>query len=630
MKFKPKKDLKIKGRPRSSFFKRALTGASTALTICLTYGISYAQVEPPEDPLELLPPSLKDSNFRLDSSGDLVPAIVMELDGTIHGSLSPDLDKFLQKNSDGSLKWKEAVKLGKAMFWDMQIGSDGQACASCHFHVGADNRTRNQLNPGLKQVVPKTTFDTFVPSGGGGADYTLVQEDFPFYKLTNPDDRDSDLIQEIQDVASSQGVFPSSLDNGVDPLVTSVVAITSPTPFGGPVPAKNIVQDTCNDVADPIFHINGQNVRKVEPRNTPTFYNSTFNFDNFWDGRAKWTFNNEVIGRRVESPIFVGEDPGTAMSKDMQEISDDDLHPGSTASQAVGPPRSDFEMSCANRSFDQIGKKMLPLRPLGQQKIHPDDSVLGGSMIHATGKGLAAPFDTYENAIKEVFLKKYWGDTTQDFGGFTQIEKNFITFFGIANMIYESTQVSEVPFDVWREAGSPESGVPGFGVDEIAGAKLFVDKGKCYNCHATALFTKASVLHLGSENEEEGLVERMPMNDGGIALYDNGFYNIGTTPTDWDIGRGGKEADQELSFTEQWIKILLGENVPDPFEVNPCSFEVPFAANGDDFPVAQSLGHFEVITCPGDPLENIDDFDTALPKVPSTLPSGNATDIAAL
>jgi hypothetical protein len=30
----------------------------------------------------------------------------------------------------------------------MQVGSDGvQSCASCHFHAGTDNRTKNALNP---------------------------------------------------------------------------------------------------------------------------------------------------------------------------------------------------------------------------------------------------------------------------------------------------------------------------------------------------------------------------------------------------------------------------------------------------------------------------------------------------
>lgn len=45
---------------------------------------------------------------------------------------------------------KKAIELGKALFWDMQLGSDGQtACASCHFSAGADNRAKNQINPGF-------------------------------------------------------------------------------------------------------------------------------------------------------------------------------------------------------------------------------------------------------------------------------------------------------------------------------------------------------------------------------------------------------------------------------------------------------------------------------------------------
>src|ERR687884_496498 len=43
-----------------------------------------------------------------------------------------------------------AKVLGKALFWDQQAGSDGLACASCHFQAGADNRAKNQLSPGLR------------------------------------------------------------------------------------------------------------------------------------------------------------------------------------------------------------------------------------------------------------------------------------------------------------------------------------------------------------------------------------------------------------------------------------------------------------------------------------------------
>ena len=39
--------------------------------------------------------------------------------------------------------------LGKALFWDMQVGSDGvQSCGTCHFNgTGTDTRTKNQVNP---------------------------------------------------------------------------------------------------------------------------------------------------------------------------------------------------------------------------------------------------------------------------------------------------------------------------------------------------------------------------------------------------------------------------------------------------------------------------------------------------
>lgn len=45
------------------------------------------------------------------------------------------------------------VQLGKALFWDYNVGGDGNACASCHFESGADNRVQNQISPGLKHTV---------------------------------------------------------------------------------------------------------------------------------------------------------------------------------------------------------------------------------------------------------------------------------------------------------------------------------------------------------------------------------------------------------------------------------------------------------------------------------------------
>ena len=64
-----------------------------------------------------------------------------------------------------------AIQLGKALFWDMQAGSDDiQACASCHFNAGADSRANNEVNPG--QAGGDNTFQLGVPfNGGKGTNY---------------------------------------------------------------------------------------------------------------------------------------------------------------------------------------------------------------------------------------------------------------------------------------------------------------------------------------------------------------------------------------------------------------------------------------------------------------------------
>src|SRR6266487_690982 len=96
----------------------------------------------------------------------------------------------------GIVKSKEwALVLGKAFFWDQRVGSDGNACASCHFHAGADTRLTNQLNPGFNDITKGPNGDDQfgsersdtgtvrlgdMPSGApAGANYTLTPADLP-------------------------------------------------------------------------------------------------------------------------------------------------------------------------------------------------------------------------------------------------------------------------------------------------------------------------------------------------------------------------------------------------------------------------------------------------------------------
>ena len=43
---------------------------------------------------------------------------------------------------------QDLLRLGKALFWDQQVGSDGQACGSCHFEAGADRPDQKPDQPG--------------------------------------------------------------------------------------------------------------------------------------------------------------------------------------------------------------------------------------------------------------------------------------------------------------------------------------------------------------------------------------------------------------------------------------------------------------------------------------------------
>ncbi len=436
----------------------------------------------------------------------------------------------------------KAILLGKALFWDTQLGSDGQACASCHFHAGADPRVKNQLSPGLlRENNPDRTFQPAASGGRGGPNYTLVTADFPFHQFNNPDSRSSGVKFSTNDIASSQGTFGGQFNS-----IEGMGAV-----------------DDCVRVASPIFHINGIGARKVEPRNTPTVINSVFNFRNFWDGRANNVFNGvDPFGARSPNAMILGKN-GQPMRLDLRN--------SSLASQASGPPVNDFEMSCTQRTLADVGRKMVKRRALALQKVHAEDGVLKGERA-ANGLGLKK---TYQEMIEGAFKEDFW-KSTASFNGYTQMESNFSLFFGLALQMYQSTLISDqAPYDLFAD-GKKEPFDPTKGkLDKLTdsarrGLDVFLDKGKCINCHKGADFTAAGSV-LQAENQEGGLVERMRMGDGGAALYDSGFYNIGVTPTNEDIGVGGKDPfGNPLSFSQQFID----RRFVDPINVNPCTFEV--------------------------------------------------------
>lgn len=479
---------------------------------------------------------------------------------------------------------QSAIVLGKAFFWDEAAGSDGLSCASCHFNAGADNRTKNQLSPGLRNEQGPPVADTFNVTAsnyhhttgappGGGPNYTLKAADFPFHQLADPNNRDSTVTFDTDDVTSSQGVFRRDFVSLLPKAKKDEKCRTTPS----------------------FFEVGGLNVRQAEPRNTPTVINAIFNFRNFWDGRANNVFNGRnPFGMRDPT---AGIDPlNSIMTADAQG----NLTPfpvnipdASLASQAVGPPTSDFEMSCAGRVFEQIGQKLLKRKPLQGQKVDPTDSALG-PYANVKNDGFAGATGltiSYPALIRKAFPPKFWSSGKLTADGFTQMEKNFPMIWGLSIMMYESTLVSDnSPFDQYMEGN-----IGAMTTQQVDGfLQVFLNKGGCVFCHSGAEFTSAAT-HLKDAKLSGSQVEHMIMGDGTVGLYDSGFYNIGVRPTVEDIGAGGKDPfGNPLSWARQAknaaaatgpVTNLFGAG-PDKINVFTCNFQiapcVPVNANFRD------------------------------------------------
>src|SRR5262245_37493163 len=202
-----------------------------------------------------------------------------------------------------------AVRLGKALFWDIQLGGDGQiACATCQFHAGADSRVINTVNPrrnGIFEIVagPGATF-----VGGN----------------VNNDDR-----------VGSQGIVGSIFQSiNADPTVAA---------------------DNCSPDQTAPFFAN----RRVTGRNTPPIVAAAFNRDNFWDGRANNTFNgNDPFGLTLNIQGAIGNAVRNASLASQAVGPPNNPVEVSCAGRTFNGPGS-------------LGTKLLARRPLQFQVVSP-------------------------------------------------------------------------------------------------------------------------------------------------------------------------------------------------------------------------------------------------------------------
>ncbi len=548
---------------------------------------------------------------------------------TLEPALRADLAEYIANPT-------AAIQLGKALFWDMQAGSDskagsppsGTACATCHYHAGADARTKNQLNPG-----PDGSWDA-----GYSANYLVASGDFPFPILPNTDK-----------IAGSQGVRKSTFQS-----ISKSGAELTTTPTG---------------------------FRQVTGKNTPSTINAVFNHRQFWNGRAQPDFNgvNPFGSRDTSARVWVLDYRGFPVQV---AISIKDASP---ASQAVGPALNEVEMSAKGRTFPELGKKLLLLKPLGLQKVDPTDSVLGG--IADPTKGLTV---SYKTLIQQAFQPKWWKTSKSvSVGGksYTMMQANFSLYWGLSIMLYAATQVSDdTPMDQYLATRlfdpltgaliaegdlalmnqvaanlQTDYGYTGGAAGILNGLHLFEQPlppfgtgRECIACHLGPNLTSASVQNLVGHGLEpadaafraagfNGKMERMfmqippvptdllnlnptffttdiefdpstyavtvtgiqdvpvpPFSVPGparVAVYDAGWYNIGIRPTGDDQGLNDTDPfGNNLSWTR------LYQALPDPSFIKVPGGGLACAVPPGADPIANPLFPFEVLNASGFPL----------------------------
>lgn len=454
-----------------------------------------------------------------------------------------------------------AIALGKAFFWDSNAGSDGMACASCHFNAGTDGRIRNQLGRSEYHSDHNDPSGFSILGSGRQAviDYTPNSLDFPFTQFIDPANNASGLKFSTDVVMGSAGAFRRNfISLGV-----------------------NGAADACAPDLQNFFQQDGRLTRQVGQRNAPNVINAAFNYRNFWDGRANNIFNGESPWgiRDPQAGVWV-QKPDQGLIKERVFLPNSSL-----ASQAVGPIVNPEEMSCSGRTLRDVARRILAVRPLSKQMVAATDSVLA-PLRDPTGMGLA---EDYASLIKRAFDQRFWNSEGVVENGYTQLEANFPFIFGLSIQLYESTLISDqAPFDSPKnKQGYPRA----LNTAQRHGQDLFI-KNLCISCHAGPTFSLAAYPEVVNRKKNPNgpqLVDRMVINgvvpgaeardSVTFAVFDRGFANTSVVPTGLDSGLGGTDPfGNPYSFSRQYLDFLEGarKSMVDPITVFACDFLDPF------------------------------------------------------
>ncbi len=494
------------------------------------------------------------------AGGGSVSAMIEEMDPivpiapppslrTVPVPVMPDLLSLVQDR-------KAAVQLGKALFWDMQVGSDGRtACATCHHHAGADSRVTGSLNAGRDGVLTATD----------GTTNALLA-----------------ALVGTDDVRGSAGVRP---------MVRQGNRAVAASGHGGG--------------------------RQVTGRHSPSVINSIFHVRSFWDGRANSVFNGRSPwgGRDPETFTF-WNGPGNQLAYRKLWLTNASLASQAVGPVLNSVEMSDAGRSwpeVGRRLLDAVPLVQQRVNPadsvLGTLTV--------GTNQRPRTTGLSV---SYRELIRRAFRPELWSypsrvnmdgqvhghgaESVAVTGEWDQFELNFSVYFGVSILLYEATLVSDqAPFDRYMDGDVAALSAP-----QERGMKLFYGKANCAGCHAGPEFSVATFSALirgmevrekarkpewftsllqtlgepagGIDRETEQVVERELAGTGKVTFYDSGFYNIGVVPSANDGGVGAVDPwGNPLSFTKQYISWMHGGPSQDSFNVVPQLFTFPLGIN---------------------------------------------------
>jgi cytochrome c peroxidase len=472
-----------------------------------------------------------------------------------------------------------AVQLGKALFWDMQVGSDERtACATCHHQAGADSRWRGSWRQGDRAVVPP------------------VADRLPALPLA----------AEAGDILGSPGVHARPHGSGRAKAAVPERQVTgrnSPSVINAIFNHRNFWDGRANavfngrspfgrrdDEAGVYWSTNGSSVALISLALTNASLASQAvgpvlnSVEMSFAGRSWPELGRRLLGRR---PL------------ELQRVATDD---SVLAPLASTPARNGRHNGLTVTYRELLQRAFVP----GLWQLPAPIKVSAGDL--AQGANPAPPA-----------------------GNWRQDELNFSVFFGVSVLLYEATLVSDdTPYDRFLE-GDDSALTP----EQRRGLELFFGPANCAGCHRGPELTAAGVTTVlrewparkagrtvwsqfpvvdvvpvaqdpvtglpealdagveplgapevadnlaetGPERPEQAL-ERMLNRAGQIVFYDAGYYNIGVSPSRNDSGVAGTDPwGTTLSFSAQFQRWLTGVPNVDPFEVRPLEFTFPLPLN---------------------------------------------------